>query len=59
MRKPIYSAPTEQMGFCLLRRCPKPQLTKSFRLRRKIENSPAKPRYILTEIGVGYRLMDE
>lgn len=28
-------------------------------LRRKIEKSPAKPRYILTEIGVGYRLSDE
>lgn len=28
-------------------------------LRRKIEKNPAKPRYILTEIGVGYRLSDE
>ncbi|MGN0983300.1 MAG: winged helix-turn-helix domain-containing protein, partial [Gemmiger sp.] len=28
-------------------------------LRRKIEKSPAKPRYIVTEIGVGYRLVDE
>lgn len=28
-------------------------------LRRKIEKNPAKPRYIMTEIGVGYRLMDK
>lgn len=28
-------------------------------LRRKIEKNPAKPRYILTEIGIGYRLSDE
>lgn len=28
-------------------------------LRRKIEAVPAKPRYILTEIGVGYRMADE
>lgn len=28
-------------------------------LRRKIEKNPAKPRYIFTEIGVGYRLSDE
>ena len=28
-------------------------------LRRKVEKNPAKPRYILTEIGVGYRLSDE
>ncbi len=28
-------------------------------LRRKIETVPAKPRYIMTEIGVGYRLVDE
>lgn len=28
-------------------------------LRRKIEENPAKPRYIVTEVGVGYRLLDE
>jgi two-component system, OmpR family, KDP operon response regulator KdpE len=28
-------------------------------LRRKIEENPAEPRYIITELGVGYRLADE
>jgi len=28
-------------------------------LRRKIERNPATPRYIVTEIGVGYRMLDE
>jgi two-component system KDP operon response regulator KdpE len=28
-------------------------------LRRKIEDNPAKPKYIITEIGVGYRMKDQ
>jgi two-component system KDP operon response regulator KdpE len=28
-------------------------------LRRKLEENPARPRYLLTEQGVGYRLADE
>lgn len=28
-------------------------------LRRKLEPDPARPRYLLTEVGVGYRLLDE
>lgn len=28
-------------------------------IRRKIEKNPAEPRYILTEVGVGYRMADE
>ena len=28
-------------------------------IRRKIENNPAQPRYIVTEVGVGYRMVDE
>lgn len=28
-------------------------------IRRKLEKDPAKPRYILTEVGVGYRFTDE
>lgn len=28
-------------------------------IRRKIEKNPAKPRYILTEIGIGYRLAED
>jgi DNA-binding response OmpR family regulator len=27
-------------------------------LRQKIEDDPARPHYLLTEIGVGYRLSD-
>ena len=28
-------------------------------IRRKIEKNPAQPKYILTEVGVGYRLVEE
>ena len=28
-------------------------------LRRKIEKNTAKPRFILTEVGIGYRFADE
>jgi len=28
-------------------------------IRRKIESNPAEPKYIVTEVGVGYRMMDE
>lgn len=28
-------------------------------IRRKIEQNPAEPKYILTEVGVGYRMADE
>ncbi|WP_246141177.1 winged helix-turn-helix domain-containing protein [Bacillus marasmi] len=28
-------------------------------IRRKLEENPAKPRYILTEVGIGYRFADD
>ena len=28
-------------------------------IRRKIEKNPAQPEYIKTEVGVGYKLVDE
>jgi two-component system KDP operon response regulator KdpE len=28
-------------------------------IRRKIEANPAEPKYIITEVGVGYRMVDE
>lgn len=28
-------------------------------IRRKIESNPGEPKYILTEMGVGYRMVDE
>jgi two-component system KDP operon response regulator KdpE len=28
-------------------------------IRRKIEENPAEPRYIVTQVGVGYRMMEE
>ena len=27
-------------------------------IRRKLENNPADPQYIFTEIGIGYRMID-
>ena len=27
-------------------------------IRRKMENNPAQPQYIFTEVGVGYRIVD-
>jgi two-component system KDP operon response regulator KdpE len=28
-------------------------------IRRKIEENPAEPRYIVTQVGVGYRMVEE
>jgi len=28
-------------------------------IRRKLEENPAKPRYVITEVGIGYRFADE
>ncbi len=28
-------------------------------IRRKLEENPAEPRYIVTELGVGYRMMEK
>lgn len=28
-------------------------------IRRKLEENPAEPKYILTEVGVGYRMVEE
>ena len=28
-------------------------------IRRKIEDNPSEPRYIITEVGVGYRMTEE
>ena len=28
------------------------------KIRRKLEKNPAKPRYIFTEVGVGYRMVE-
>ena len=28
-------------------------------IRRKLEQNPADPQYIFTEVGVGYRMIDE
>jgi two-component system KDP operon response regulator KdpE len=28
-------------------------------IRRKLEKNPAEPKYIVTEVGVGYRMIEE